>query len=132
MPPLTLVMPTISWEEPFGTCLHAALASLGQEDDALVVFDGVPPPPPDWLLHSRARLLSTGQRSGPAPARNLAARQACGEILLFVVRMWSSTLTPWNGSWPLGTSTWASLPAGDHAPDPPAAAVVLPQPWKRL
>jgi len=83
-PSFTLVMPTISWEEPFGTCLRASLAGLGPLDEALVVFDGEPPPPPEWLLHSRATLLSTGRRSGPAAARNLAARQACGEILLFV------------------------------------------------
>jgi len=84
MPHLTLVMPTISWEEPFGTCIRAALAGLEPPDEALVVFDGPPPPPPDWLLESPAQLLSTGRRSGPAAARNLAARQGRGEILLFV------------------------------------------------
>lgn len=84
LPALTLVMPTISWEEPFGSCLGAALDALGPEDEALVVFDGEPPPAPEWLLHSPAALLHTGQRSGPAAARNLAAQQARGEILLFV------------------------------------------------
>jgi len=84
MPPLILVMPTISWEEPFGICIRAALAGLGPRDEALVVFDGVPPPAPDWLLSSRARLMSTGHRSGPAAARNRAAQQARGDILLFV------------------------------------------------
>lgn len=83
-PTLTLVMPTIGWGEPFATCLPAALAGLGPQDEALVVFDGPPPPVPAWLLHSRARVLSTGHRSGPAAARNLAAQQARGEILLFV------------------------------------------------
>ena len=70
---LTLVMPTISWEEPFATSLRASLAALGPENEALVVFDGESLPPPDWLLHSPVRLLSTGRRSGPAAARNLAA-----------------------------------------------------------
>lgn len=83
-PSLTLVMPTIGWEEPFATCLHAALAGLGPQDEAVVVFDGSPPPVPEWLQQSRVRLLSTGIRSGPAAARNLAAREAQGQILLFV------------------------------------------------
>lgn len=83
-PSLTLVMPTIGWEEPFGSCARAALAALSPEDEALVVFDGPPSPAPDWLIHSRAGLLSTGRRTGPAAARNLAARQARSDILLFV------------------------------------------------
>ncbi len=83
-PSLTLVMPTIGWEEPFACCVRAVLAGLGPLDEALVVFDGMPPPAPEWLRHSRAGLLNTGERSGPAAARNLAARTACGEILVFV------------------------------------------------
>ena len=83
-PSLTLVMPTISWEEPFATCLRASLGGLGPLDEALVVFDGEPPPPPEWLLHSPVRLLSTGHRSGPAAARNLAASEAQGDVLWFV------------------------------------------------
>jgi len=83
-PTISLVMPTIGWEEPFGCCVRAALAGLGPQDEAFVVFDGSPPPAPDWLRSSRAALLSTGQRSGPAAARNLGAQQARGAILLFV------------------------------------------------
>jgi hypothetical protein len=83
-PSLTLVVPTISWEEPFGTCIRTSLAVLGPEDEVLVVFDGEPPTPPVWLLQSRATLLSSGRRSGPAAARNHEARRAQGDILLFV------------------------------------------------
>jgi GT2 family glycosyltransferase len=83
-PTLTLVIPTISWVEPFDSCARAALAGQGPWDEAFVVFDGEPPPTPEWLLDSRATLLNTDQRSGPAAARNLAARHAQGDILLFV------------------------------------------------
>lgn len=83
-PSISLVMPTIHWDEPFGRCARAALAGLGPEDEALVVFDGTPPEPPAWLLESGARLLSTGLRQGPAAARNLAAAAASGDVLLFV------------------------------------------------
>ncbi|MCP9818845.1 glycosyltransferase [Synechococcus sp. Cruz-9H2] len=56
----------------------------GESDSFLIVFDGDPPPPPDWLVSSKARLLATGRCSGPAVARNLAAESADGEILVFV------------------------------------------------
>jgi hypothetical protein len=83
-PSLTLVMPTISWEDPFGPCCRAAIAGLEPEDEAIVVFDGLPPPTPAWLSKGSVRLLHTEQRSGPAAARNLAARGAQGDILVFV------------------------------------------------
>lgn len=83
-PGVSLIMPTIGWGHPFDHCVRAALAALGPADELLVVFDGVPPPAPDWLLASRAVLLHTDQRSGPGAARNLAAQQASCPILMFV------------------------------------------------
>ncbi len=83
-PAISLVMPTITWGQPFACCLQAALAGLAPSDELLVVFDGPPSELPPWLEASAATVLHTGQRSGPAAARNLAATQALGEILLFV------------------------------------------------
>lgn len=83
-PAISLIMPTIDWGPPFDRCLQAAVAALGPQDELLVVFDGSPPAPTDWLLQSGATLLYSGERSGPAAARNLAAAQAHKEILLFV------------------------------------------------
>ena len=83
-PALSLVMPTIAWDATFACCFRAALLALRPGDQALIVFDGTPPPPPAWLRSSAVLLLSTGQRSGPAAARNLAARAATTELLLFV------------------------------------------------
>jgi GT2 family glycosyltransferase len=83
-PSLSLVMPTIGWDDTFCRCARAALAGLESGDDALVVFDGLPLAAPAWLLESGALLLNTGLRQGPAAARNLAARSARGELLLFV------------------------------------------------
>jgi len=77
-------MPTIDWGEVFARCARAAMEGLGPYDQALVVFDGIPPAVPSWLLESRATLMSTGRRAGPAAARNLAAQGAQGEILVFV------------------------------------------------
>jgi hypothetical protein len=83
-PAISLVMPTITWGQPFACCLQAALAGLAPNDELLVVFDGPPSELPSWLEASAATVLHTGQRSGPAAARNHAATQARGEILLFV------------------------------------------------
>ncbi|MCS5690772.1 glycosyltransferase [Cyanobium sp. FGCU-6] len=80
----SLIMPTVGWGPTFAICLQAAQAALGPGDELLVVFDGVPPPPPDWLHASGAVLLQTGARSGPAAARNLGANKASHPILLFV------------------------------------------------
>jgi glycosyltransferase involved in cell wall biosynthesis len=83
-PAISLVMPTITWGQPFACCLQAALAGLAPSDELLVVFDGPPSELPPWLEASAATVLHTGQRSGPAAARNLAATQARSEVLLFV------------------------------------------------
>lgn len=77
-------MPTIDWGPTFERCVRAASAGLEPADELLVVFDGCAPQPPDWLLTSRATLLQTNHRQGPAAARNLGAAQARGQILLFV------------------------------------------------
>jgi glycosyltransferase involved in cell wall biosynthesis len=84
----SVVMPTIAWDGSFALCSRRVLelfaATDGICDSFLVVFDGDPPPPPDWLAGSRARLLATGRRSGPAVARNLGAANAAGDILVFI------------------------------------------------
>jgi len=84
----SVVMPTIAWEGCFVDCARRVLELLdsgeGRADRFLVVFDGVPRTAPAWLAQSCAQLLATGHRSGPAAARNLAAENATGDILVFV------------------------------------------------
>ncbi|MBM3955635.1 MAG: glycosyltransferase family 2 protein [Planctomycetes bacterium] len=84
--PITVVMPTIGFEEPFIRCAGRVLEvmRLDRGDEVIVVFDGIAPPPPAWLVESGAAPLSTGRRSGPAAARNLAAAAAHGDVILFV------------------------------------------------
>lgn len=83
---ITVVMPTIGFAEPFARCAARVLDALrvDQGDELIVVFDGIAPLQPAWLVASGATVLSTGRRSGPAAARNLAAASAHGTILFFV------------------------------------------------
>jgi glycosyltransferase involved in cell wall biosynthesis len=80
-------MPTISFE---GTFVAAVARGVEQVDIAggavelIVVFDGDPPPTPEWLVRAGVRVIASGDRRGPARARNLAAGRAEGDVLLFV------------------------------------------------
>ena len=88
---LSVIMPTVSWEECFAICAQVLLTQNSASDvfktgiwEFVVVFDGSPSEPPAWLANSPARLLCTGKQSGPAYARNFAAKHSSGEILVFI------------------------------------------------
>lgn len=83
-PSLTVIMPTIDWGATFQRCVQAVVAGLRDGDDFVVVLDGPPIPSPDWLLSAATLVVHTGMRSGPAAARNQAAREARSELLMFV------------------------------------------------
>ncbi len=83
-------MPTISWSGTFPLCFSRLKTIVeseikaGAATECLVVFDGVKPTSPSWLKAPFVKIYATGLRSGPAAARNLAARQATGDVLVFV------------------------------------------------
>lgn len=83
-------MPTIAWDGTFAICaqrlkgLVEANIRAGLPTDWVVVFDGLLPPVPAWLEAPFVKVCATGQRSGPATARNLAAQHAKGDVLVFV------------------------------------------------
>ncbi|NCY03622.1 MAG: glycosyltransferase family 2 protein, partial [Planctomycetia bacterium] len=84
---ITVVMPTVSWTGTFAACGRRILGLLDETAmpaEFIVVFDGPAPRTPMWLERPDVRVLSTGTRSGPARARNLAAAAARGRILFFV------------------------------------------------
>lgn len=84
---ITVVMPTVSWTGTFAACGRRILELLEETSapaEFIVVFDGPAPRTPMWLERPDVRVLSTGTRSGPARARNLAAAAARGRILFFV------------------------------------------------
>ena len=84
---LSVVMPTVTWSGTFEACARRVLELMDAtpgEVEFLAVLDGEASPPPSWLVRDDVTILSTGRRSGPAIARNLAAEAARGDILLFV------------------------------------------------
>jgi GT2 family glycosyltransferase len=81
--PVSLIMPTVDWGVTFRQCMEAAVASLGPDDQLVVVFDGVAPAR-NWQAQGPVTFLSTARRSGPGAARNLGAQGASNGILIFV------------------------------------------------
>jgi hypothetical protein len=84
---ISVIMPTPFWAGPFERCARRVLTLLAQAEipvEAIFVYDAAAMPIPAWLSSRGARVVFTGRRSGPAVARNLAARSARGRILLFV------------------------------------------------
>jgi glycosyltransferase involved in cell wall biosynthesis len=86
-PDISVIMPTVFWSGTFERCARRVLSLLDStttNTEVVFVFDGAAPPAPGWLDRSDVRIVQTGNRSGPAIARNLAAESARGEILFFV------------------------------------------------
>ena len=78
---LSVIMPTVFWSGTFERCARRLLSQLAQAKTAVevvFVFDGKAPPTPAWLDQPGVTVVTTGVRSGPAIARNLAARSARG------------------------------------------------------
>jgi glycosyltransferase involved in cell wall biosynthesis len=125
MTAISLIMPTVDWGPTFALCLQAARAGLGADDELLVVFDGLPEDPPGWLVNSGASLLRTGQRQGPAAARNLAAAQARGELLVCVdadVQMHADALSLIR--WRFAADPGLTAVFGSYDDQPAAAGLV--------
>jgi GT2 family glycosyltransferase len=84
---VSVIMPTVSWTGTFERCARRVLGELDAEAgsaELVVVLDGEHALPPEWLVRDDVRIVSTGSRSGPAVARNLAAKAARAEVLFFV------------------------------------------------
>lgn len=84
---VSVIMPTVSWTGSFAACGRRVLSLLASSNvpaEFIVVFDGPAAATPMWLDRPGVRIMSTGRRSGPATARNLAASAARGRILFFV------------------------------------------------
>lgn len=81
---LTIVVPAYNADGFLPRCLDAIDASTRAPDEVIVVDDRSTDATVDIARSHGARVLTMETRSGPGAARNYAAREARGEILLFV------------------------------------------------
>lgn len=84
---LTVIMPTTGWTETFATCARRVLDCIdaaGFPTEFVVVHDGRMSKSPAWLRRPDVHIVSTRNARGPAAARNKAAAEARGRVLLFV------------------------------------------------
>ena len=84
-PSLSVVMPVLDGRRFLERSLPPLLEGVPDTLlEVLVVDDGSRNGSGEWARQQGARVLCTGGREGPAVARNLGAREARGEVVLFV------------------------------------------------
>ena len=82
---ISVIVPVYNGGKFLNSCLDALFASDYTEFEVIVVDDGSTDDSAEIGRRKRATVISSERRqSGPAASRNLAARDAKGEILLFV------------------------------------------------
>jgi GT2 family glycosyltransferase len=82
--PVSIVIPTFNGASRIGDCLDALLKQKARRDvEILVVNDGSTDATASVVENYSGVLLITQPNGGPAAARNLGAREARGDILLF-------------------------------------------------
>ncbi len=81
---ITVVIPVFNSAGTLPLCLQALADSEYPAAECIVIDDGSTDGSAAVAERFGARMLSTGGRCGPAVARNLGARHATGDLLLFV------------------------------------------------
>lgn len=81
---VSVIIPVYNGVNSFRRCLSSLAKTMPPPEEIIVVADG--DTDDSWLVAKEfgAHVLRIDTRSGPARARNLGARTACGEILFFV------------------------------------------------
>ena len=81
---ISVVVPTHRADEAFRTALASVAACRPPAGEVIVVADGEVEGCAEVVEARGARLLATKASAGPAAARNAGAREARGEVLLFL------------------------------------------------
>src|ERR1035438_4291958 len=81
---VSVVIPVYNGANDLELCLSALRSSKTQPMECIVVDDGSTDNSAEVAARFGVKVLSTSGRGGPAGARNLGAKAALGEILLFL------------------------------------------------
>ena len=79
-----MIIPVFNGADTLQRCLRALFDSRCPPDECIVIDDGSTDNSVTISRLFNATVLSTGGRFGPSKARNLGAREAQGDILLFI------------------------------------------------
>lgn len=81
---ISVIVPVYNGADVLPSCLKSVRNSSFTNFECIVVDDGSADNSAEVALEYGARVISTGRNRGPAHARNVAARVARGEIILFL------------------------------------------------
>lgn len=81
---VSVVVPAHRADDGLRACLASVFASSPAPGEVIVVVDGEAPGCAALAAAAGARVFATAGGEGPAVARNLGAREAAGEIVLFL------------------------------------------------
>ena len=82
LPTISIIIPVYNGEKYITDCLHAIMEQTQPPHEIIVVDDGSTDRTPTLILPP-AKIIQTNGRTGAGAARNLGAKHATGEILLF-------------------------------------------------
>jgi glycosyltransferase involved in cell wall biosynthesis len=83
-PQISVIIPVFNDPDNLGLCLASLRDSEDRPLECIVVDDGSTDKSVEVARELGAKVLSTGGRLGPACARNIGARAASGDVLLFI------------------------------------------------
>ncbi len=81
---ISIVIPVYNGGDAFRQCLSSVKQFAPENTEIIIVADGDTDGSGDWAATVGATVLKTPTAGGPAKARNLGARVAHGDILLFL------------------------------------------------
>ena len=82
LPTISIIIPVFNGEKYITECLHALMKQTHPPLEIIVVDDGSTDRTPTLIIPP-AKIIHTNGRTGAGAARNLGAKNATGEILLF-------------------------------------------------